>query len=128
MDRRVSFVNLQKFTLNPWEDVCEHVDVRARAEHTIERARHDDAAHLGVLEAQALDGVRELDVHPQVVAVQLEAVPRPERLVLLHRHHEAGEIAVHGEAPVPVAVGVRGEVDGRCLGVGGGFHARQYTA
>ena len=44
-----------------------HEDVRARAEDALLQARDDDRAHLGVFEADPLDGIRQLDVDPQIV-------------------------------------------------------------
>ena len=50
----------------------EHVDVGAGAEDAIAARGDDHGAHLGVLEAQALDRVGELDVDAEVVGVELE--------------------------------------------------------
>ena len=76
-----------------------------------EAAGDDDAAHLGVLEAQPLDRVGELDVDAEVVGVELELVAGPEALVLGHLHVEAGDGAVDLELPVPVGVGMGLEAD-----------------
>ena len=46
------------------------------------RAGDDDRAHLGVLEADALQRVVQLDVDAEVVAVELELVARAEAAVL----------------------------------------------
>jgi hypothetical protein len=69
-----------------------------------------------MLEAQALDGVRQLDVHAQVVAVELERVARPQGAVLLHVHDQACHRRVDLEPPVHVARGMRLEPDGRSGG------------
>ena len=74
--RRVSFVNLQKFTFQACDGLPEHEDVGAGAEDALLAAGDDDAAHLGVLEAQPLDRVGELDVDAEVVGVELQLVAR----------------------------------------------------
>ncbi len=83
---------------------AEHVDVGARAEDAGLQTLHDDDAHLGVLEAQALDGVGQLDVHAEVVRVELELVALAQRLVLLHVHRERGDRPLDLKLPVPVAL------------------------
>ena len=55
-------------------------------------AGDDDGLDLGVLEADALHGVRELDVDAQVIAVHLQRVVA-EAFVLLHVHGEGGDVA-----------------------------------
>ena len=55
---------------------AEHEDVGAGAEDALLQARDDDGVHLGVLEAQALDRVGELDVDAEVVGVELQLVVR----------------------------------------------------
>jgi hypothetical protein len=71
-----------------------------------------------MLEAQPLDGVVQLDVHAQVVGVELELVARDEAAVLLDVHVKRGHRTVEGELPVPVAARLRPEVDYRALVVG----------
>jgi len=88
----------------------EHVDVRARGEHAVAIAVDDHDLDLGVLEAQARDRVVKLDVHAEVVAIELQAVAGAERRVLLHRHREAGRLAGERELPMPVPAGVALEV------------------
>ena len=108
---------------------AEHHDVRAGAEHPVEGAGHDDGADLGVLEAQALDRVAELDVHRQVVAVELELVRVPlEPAEGLDGHLQVRDVAVDLQAPVAVLARVRLEVDpvggGGSAGGGGRAHGR----
>ena len=79
-----------------------------------------------MLEAEALDGVAELDVDAEVVRVELEPVRRrvgggraveasgetglDVRPLFLHGEDEARDGALYGELPVDVAVRVRLEV------------------
>ena len=112
-------MNLQKLTLKRVGRGAQHVDVGARAEDAVLAARDHDGAHLGVLEAQALDGVGELDVDAEVVAVELERVAGAQRPLLLHVHHEPREGRLELEPPVDVAVGVGLEADGRRHGAAG---------
>ncbi len=91
--------------------LAQHPDVGARAEDPLLAGGEDDRADLGMLEAQALDGVVELDVHAQVVGVELELVAGHEAAVLLDVHGERGHRAVEGELPVPVPARVRPEID-----------------
>src|SRR3712207_3342354 len=74
-------------------------------------APDDDGAHLRVLEAQALDGVRKLDVHAEVVRVELELVALAQRLVLLHVHRERGDRPLDLKLPVPVTLRRGLEID-----------------
>src|SRR5207247_1311329 len=67
---------------------------------------------LRVLEAQALHRVLELDINAQVVRVQLQDVPGPERLVLLDVPDDAGHLTLNLQPPVHVPVGCRLEPDG----------------
>ncbi len=69
-----------------------------------------------MLEADAQQGVRELDVDAEVVRVELERVARPQPRSLVHVEHEArhGAPVLGGklEPPVAVAVGMGLEADG----------------
>ena len=58
-----------------------------------------------MLEAEALDGVGELDVDAEIVRVELQLVVRREAGVLAHVHRQRGDGAVEGQLPVLVAVG-----------------------
>ena len=86
---RVSLVNLQKLTFHAWLRDAQHEDVGARAEHLVLGAGHDDGAHFGMLEADAVDGVVELDVDAQVVAVELELVAGAQAGVLVEVGRQA---------------------------------------
>ena len=111
MPLRVSLVNLQKFTFHAWLERAEHEDVGAGAEHAIARAGHDDGAHFGVLEADALQRVVQLDVDAEIVGVELELVAGTNTAVLGDVHRERRERAVERELPVAVAARVRCEID-----------------
>ena len=103
---RVSLVNLQKLTFAAVRRAAQHHDVGAGAEDALLQRRDDDGVDLGVLEAEALDGVGELDVDAEVVGVQLQLVVRRQAGVLADVHRERGDRAVEGQLPVLVAVGV----------------------
>jgi hypothetical protein len=90
----------------------QHVDVGAGAEDLVARRGDLEHAHLRLLEAQALDRVGQLHVDAEVVAVELERVARPPRLLFLDVHHELRDGAVDGEFPVEVTRGVALEVEG----------------
>ena len=77
-----------------------------------------DRADFGMLEAQPLDRVVELDVDAEVVRVQLELVARTKTAVLLDVHRERRDTqarlwrdAVDRELPVLVARRLGSEVD-----------------
>ena len=120
-------MNLQKFTLKRVGRAAEHVDVRARAEDAVLAARDDDRAHLGVLEADALERVGELDVDAEVVRVELERVAGTEAALFLHVHRRCARPRRRArrelELPVDVALGVRLEANG-LVGVCGLGHGR----
>ena len=83
------------------------------------RLRDDDRVHLGVLEAEALDRVGELDVDAEVVGVQLEPVVRRQAGVFLHVHRQRRNGPSNVSFQWSVAVG-RGLEHHRDLG--GLFH------
>ena len=111
MPLRVSLVNLQKFTFHAWLDTPS-MKMLAPEQNTLSlRAGDDDRAHLGVLEADALQRVVQLDVDAQVVAVELELVAGAEAAVFVDVHRQRGDRAVEAELPVPVLRGVGLVVD-----------------
>jgi hypothetical protein len=91
---------------------AEHEDVGARAEDAVLPARDEEGADLGVLEAQPLDRVGELEVDAEVVRVELQLVAGPHPAVLLDVHREAGDVALDLQPPVAVPVGRGLEADG----------------
>ena len=107
LDRQPRLVGeLAEVHLGDVRRAAQHHDVGAGAEDALLQRRDDDGADLGVLEAQALDGVGELDVDAEVVRVQLQLVVGRQAGVLAHVHRERGDRAVEGQLPVLVAVGV----------------------
>ena len=72
------------------------------------------AANLGVLKAQAVDRIVQLDVDREIVGVQLEVVhPLPHWVVFLDVHRQRCNSAFGLEIPVDVPVGVGLKADGR---------------
>src|SRR5213594_912667 len=90
--------------------LAEHADVGARAEDALLAGGQEDRAHLRVLEAQPLERVVQLDVHAEVVGVELQLVAGSQAAVLLHVHRERRHRPVEGEPPVLVARGLGAEV------------------
>ena len=94
MASRVSLVNLQKFTLKPWLDPPS-MKMLAPAQNTRSlRLVMTTAADFGMFEADALNGVGELDVDAEVVGVELEAVVVAKAAVLAHVHAECRDRTV----------------------------------
>ena len=104
MPLRVSFVNLQKLTFHACDEVPEHEDVRAGAEDALLAARDDHAPHFGMLEADPLQRVGELDVDAEVVRIELELVAGIEAAILVDVQRQRRDRAVERELPVRVAV------------------------
>jgi hypothetical protein len=77
--------------------------------------------HLGVLEAHALHHVGEFDVDAEIVGIQLQLVAVEQTARLVDVHEDVGHLARIFDAPVPVARGLRLEIDasGCDLGVHG---------
>ena len=94
----------------------QHVDVRARTEHPVDCAGHRDHAHLGVLKAQVLQHVIELDVYAHVIAVELELVARTKPPIFLNVHLQGGPRAVQLQEPVGPVVGFGSKRDGGLVG------------
>ena len=113
MPLRVSLVNLQKLTLW-WCDDPASIWMLAPAQNTFSRPPvSDDGVDLGVLEAEALDGVGQLDVDGQVVGVELELVVVPQPALGIDVHGQRGHRAVDRQPPVPVLLRRGLEVHGR---------------
>ena len=99
MPLRVSLVNLQKLTFQAWLDTPS-----PRAKDAVLAAGDDDAAHVGVLKADAVERVIQLNVHPQVVAVELELelVARTNPSVLRNVEGQLCNGALDRQGPVAV--------------------------
>jgi hypothetical protein len=91
----------------------QHPDVRPRAEDLVEPAGDHDRPHLGVLEAQPLDRVVQLDVDAEVVGVELELVPGDEAAVLGGAELDGRDRPVELQRQVTVGVRARVERDDR---------------
>src|SRR6185503_18387606 len=83
---------------------AEHEDVRPGAEHALLQAGDDDGAGFGMLEADALDGVGELDVDAEIVGIELQAVVGAEAAVLLYVHRQRRDRPVERQLPVAITV------------------------
>jgi hypothetical protein len=68
-----------------------------------------------VLEPQALGGVVQLDVHAEVVGVELQFVAGYQAALLVDVEHEPGQLAVDPQPPVPVGVRMGVEGDHRSM-------------
>ena len=89
----------------------QHADVRSRAEHPLLRGADDHRRHLGMLEAQALHRIGELDVDSEVVGVELERVARVEAARLVDVEQQGGDAALDAQAPVAVSIGMGANID-----------------
>ena len=102
MPLRVSLVNLQKFTFQPWLDtpsmkmLAPEQNTRSRTLVTTTRA------HFGVLEADALQCVVQLDVHAEVIRVELELVSGADACVFVNGQRQRGHCAIEGQFHVLV--------------------------
>ena len=103
MPLRVSLVNLQKLTLCAWVAPAS-MRILAPAQNTrvLARAQQHDL-HLGMLEAQPLQRVGELDIDAEVVGIELQLVAFEQAAVLVDVHGQGGDVAVDRQFPVPVA-------------------------
>ena len=90
-----------------------HVDIGARAEDPVALAADHHRADLGMLEAQPLHGIGQLDVDAEIVGVELELVAGLQPAILVHVHGEVGDAGLQRELPMLVTGGLGAEVDGR---------------
>ena len=91
----------------------EHADVGTGAEHArLGRAQHHDL-DLGVLEAQPLHGVGELDVDAEIIGIQLELVALEQAAILVDIHGKRRHLAVDRQLPMTIAGGIGLEIDER---------------
>ena len=74
MPFRVSFVNLQKLTFHGVGRKSQHVDIGAGAENAVLGAGDHDRADFRMLEPNSLQGIVQLDIHAQVVGIQLQFI------------------------------------------------------
>jgi hypothetical protein len=104
--------------------VAEHENVRTGAENPLLQAGDDHGVDFGMLEAQPLNGVGELEVDAEVVRVQLELIVGREARILAHVHRERCDRPVEGKLPVLVPIRVCLDLDGTC---GRDFHKHEYA-
>jgi hypothetical protein len=100
---------------------AEHEDVGARTEDAVLQAGHDDRAHFGVLEADAIDRVVQFDVDAEVVAVELQLVAGTDAGILVDVQAQRGDRPVELHRPVAVARRLDAVVDGLEGRIGGGL-------
>ena len=65
--------------------------------------RSDHHLDAGMLEAQPLHRVGQLDIDAEIVGIQLELIAFEQPAILVDIHGQRRDIAVDGELPVPVA-------------------------
>ena len=94
---------LAEVHLEPVRGGGQHEDVGPGGKDAVEPAADHNHPDLGALEAEPLHCVRELDVHPEVVAVELQGVAGPEPGRLVHGESERGDPPLRFEAPMAVA-------------------------
>ncbi|MNT46965.1 hypothetical protein D3C72_1836410 [compost metagenome] len=90
---------------------AQHEDIGAGTEDAVFHAGDDHAAHFGMLEADALQGVVQFDVHAQVVGIQLQLVAGTQAAVFGHIHGQGGDRTVECQAPVAVLRGLGPEIN-----------------
>src|SRR5437660_11736747 len=82
----------------------QHEDVGPGTEDPFAPARDDDAADLGMLEANALQRIGELDIDAKVVRVELQLVAWLETPILVDAKCERRHRPVERQLPVRVAI------------------------
>ena len=97
---------------------AQHEDVGARAEDLVLAAGEHHGTDLGVLEADATDGVVQFDVDAQVVTIELEFVAGAQAGVFVEVGHQGGHRAFELELPVVILRGMGLVVDGGGSGQG----------
>ena len=89
----------------------QHADVGTGAKYVVFVGAQDDAAHLGMLKAHALNDVGQFDIDAEVVGVEFQFVASKQAAVFVDIHEDRGDIAVVFDAPVAVVGGVGAKVD-----------------
>src|SRR5690349_6789201 len=80
----------------------QHVDVCARAKYPALGAGDDNCPHLGMLKANPLQRIVQLDIDTEIIGIQLQLVPRTNPAVFLCVHHEGCHFAIKLQLPVLV--------------------------
>src|SRR5690606_13329820 len=89
---------------------AQHENIRARTEDTVLEAGDDNAAHFRMLEADALDGVVQLDAHTKVIRIEFELVAWAYAAVFGDIHGKRCGLAFEGKIPVLVLRGICAKV------------------
>ncbi len=97
---------------------AKHEDVRAGAENPVLGARHHHAANFGMLEADPLHGVVQLDIDAQVVRVELEFVAVAHAAVLGHVENERRHRSFEAKLPVSISGRLGSVIDVQFAGHG----------
>ncbi len=92
----------------------QHADVGAGAEHPVLGRAHHHHLDAGMLEAQPLHGVGQLDVDAEIVGIQLELIAFEQAAILIDVHGQRRDVACDIQLPVPVArrIGLKIDVAG----------------
>ena len=94
----------------------QHKDIGARPKNAVFQTGDDNAFDFRVLEADTLQSVMQLDVHAQVIGVELEFVARTDAGVLVDIELQGGGFAFLFDRPVLVLAWVGFVIDHRCIG------------
>src|SRR6185437_10080431 len=90
----------------------QHADIGAGAEHPVLAGAQQHHLDAGMLETQPLHRIRELDIDPEVVGIELELIAFEQPAILVDIHGQGSDLAVDIELPVPVARRLGLEIDG----------------
>ena len=83
----------------------------AGAEHPVLAGTQQHHFHAGMLEAQPLHRVGELDVDAEIVGIQLELITLEQAAILVDIHGQGRNLAIDIQLPVPVARRIGLEID-----------------
>ena len=100
----------------------QHKDVGPGTKHFFFGAGDHHGAHFGVLKTDAVDGIVQLNIHPQVIAVELEFVAGAQTGVLVKVGAQRGDRTIETHLPVFVLAGVGLVIDASRGQTGGGVH------
>jgi len=119
LDRQARLVGeFAEIHLERMARLAEHPDVRAGAEDTLLARDDDHAPDLGMLEAQALHGVVQFDIHRQVVGIELELVARLQGVALVDVERQDCDRRIESQLPVVIARRLGAKIDHRLLLLG----------
>ena len=89
----------------------QHADIGAGAEHAVLARAHQHHLDVGMLEAQPLHRVGELDIDAEIVGIQLELIAFEQAAVLVDIHGQCRDVAFDIQLPMPVARRIGLEID-----------------